>query len=121
MTAASYKLCRELHKLSGWTDTAHWCSQIYVAVGPHDTPAYELTYLLQKLPKRIKVAGSLKGFMSLIHKNAPLDHKADDVWTAGYYDGGWSYYKQADTPEDAAALLGIELFRQGVLKPTQTS
>lgn len=78
----------ELQQLSGW---------LYDGRG-----GYSLGYLLRKLP------------------GVKLEQIDKDYWNAQTsYDDGTEIpdYKScdADTPEDAAALLCIELFKQGVL------
>ena len=69
----------------------------------HDIPAYDLGYLMRMLPAGCYVAQQ-------------SDEEANDPqkpqWAAlGYRDKGLF----ADTPEDAACKLAIELFKQGIL------
>lgn len=76
------------------------------AYGFATMPAYDLGYLLRKLPHFIDIS-QLSG---------------------GYTPNGWAAIKRlsqdfpfdaearADTPEDALCQLAIELFKQGVLK-----
>lgn len=129
MQIASLDLCKDLYELSGWIDTYltyhldvrsnEWCEPVHSEVFEHVLislaegkstykkdrvrPAYDLGYLLQKLP--------YGGFCLQRHPDP---------------DGGWQAYLQdnlhrriadvyADTPEDAACKLAIELFRHGVL------
>ena len=111
MNVASFELCQELYELSGWltgidgncfvslpgerkgfevrplTDTGNDHIQI--------CPAYDLGYLLRRLPVG-NVLTSLEG--EWIASSSPK------ITTAA-------------TPEDAAAKLAIELFKQGILPP----
>lgn len=103
---ASLELCKELYELSGRT----WHEEIIYSWHKDDgdyviedfwtgstCPAYDLGYLLRKMPPHY-------------------------LFTFSQYDDGskWSLMSKesfiADTPEDAACLLAIELFKQGVLK-----
>lgn len=113
MHVASLELCKTLHELSGWTDAHsvwYWYEDYdciddseYKATC-HQTmqdkktecPAYDLGYLLRKLP---------------------------DAVTLTKYDGklylavcGPDTLQEANTPEDAAAKLCIELIKQGILQ-----
>ncbi len=66
-----------------------------------------LGYLLRELPRTYKGVGLC-------------------VWAAGSsrwraeYDNSHRVHFDADTPEDAAAKLAIELFKQGILKRETT-
>jgi hypothetical protein len=108
---ASLELCRELYELSGWQGTGDYFgveqkkdivtenlimrgNRIIVA------PAYDLGYLLRKLCRHNHFVVNL---MDLQNR-----------WVA---DAGGFGTGQADTPEDAACKLAIELFKQGVLSP----
>lgn len=125
MTVASLELCKELYELSGWGDT-HGCWYESYAVttiecwpwqrdhnyrdeGYHsETPAYDLSYLLRKLPKTRKRKTAKQSRTERLNLSA-----ADDgSWVAGYLGHG---FVLADTPEDAACDLAIELFKKGVL------
>lgn len=74
-------------------------------------PAYTLGYLLRRLPMRLPAD---PGYWLTV---GPFD---EERWGASYLNGNtnppqllfntWTY-----TPEDAAAKLAIELFKQGVL------
>ena len=81
---------KELFELSGWLDP--------MADGRRATPSspyYSLGFILRKLPEKIS-----------------LDHGVDG-WNCYHY--GFSIRAHADTPEDAACRLAIELFKQGIL------
>lgn len=128
MNVASLDACKELHELSGWNphewvyDTSYvdnWLRDISDFahttrewLGVNTIPAYDLGYLLRRLPKWIDDEdGDDDRSYPFI-----MEHKR-----AGYYDEQTSGYVDdlncsADTPEDAAAKLAIELFKQGILK-----
>jgi hypothetical protein len=95
---ASLELCRELYELSGWKTFA---MERGLAEDRPIDPAYDLGYLLRKLQRNhVELVGLTTG-----------------EWTARAY---WHSTEQAraeyaDTPEDAAAKLAIELFKQGIL------
>lgn len=90
---ADLKLAKELWDLSGW-DT----HDTFAKYEEELVPQYSLGYLLRKLPTYELVNNGL-------------------VRSVRYYDVDKerSYYGEADTPEDAAAKLCIELIKQGVL------
>lgn len=136
MNVANKDLCQELYELSKWDDT--WFDkddgtllvwkysradyEMHIGLRDEDEqlsgfqeayPAYDLGYLLRKLPNTIK---QLDGWRYL-------------TVMVGHSTGGYiaCYYKlekphfdkfnqQADTPEDCAAKLAIELIKQGILK-----
>lgn len=128
MTAASLELCRQLYELSGWrqTDWAWWSDdrtdpqaawklerivhvpdQQYFA--DWKVPAYDLGYLLRKQ------ADEQDGFN--------LYRYYDGIGRSWGWEAIWestpngSTFERADTPEDAAAKLAVELFKRGILKP----
>lgn len=122
MNVASLELCKELFELSGWKGTHYnWYTHVSAKVEPElqhrkmvrladsnnwiEIPAYDLGYLLRKLPHRIKF------------KDFELHKVYEDDWWAGYtYQEEFVIKAFADTPEDATCKLAIELFKQGVLK-----
>lgn len=121
MNVASLELCEELFRLSEWGHTSYYWNKDdqYVPgkqwrlqngkIFPEDVPAYDLGYLLRKLQHnyvQIEYHSDMKRWSaySPIEKNPGLSMPF------------------ADTPEDAACQLAIELFRQGILasqEPTQ--
>ncbi|SRR5260221_12038833 len=110
MDTASLELCKELYELSHWTLTEkHWYQgkPIYNSPWGWQCSAYDLGFLLRKLPRMGAVSVT-----SIIGAQ----------WEAVYYGnrGDLCYEKrcQADTPEDAACKLVIELFQQGILVPS---
>ena len=128
MNVADIELCRELYELSGWEDTECWWIEKrngdikaytgaersdYTYTGDNDLelPAYDLGYLLRKLPVK---NNSL---------NFELVPRIDGSWYIGYTvsknptveEANKYIHAEADTPEDATAKLAIELFNQGIL------
>lgn len=134
MTVASLRLCRTLYELSGWRGNTYWydrscdCEEIsvfdsiYVSPNGSDIPAYDLGFLLRKLPPNFHT-GDVRGAFEFFLKTTGRE------WFAGYnkpemgkwlYDnnhGVWERPCTADIPENALCKLCIELFNQGVLKP----
>lgn len=101
MNVASLDLCRELYELSGWgnTEFGWWPGArrlpVQTARSAYEVPAYDLDYLLRKLPGVVE-----------------LHHYATGDWSCDTDGFG---FENADTPEDAACKLSIELFKHGVL------
>ena len=111
MNVANFELCQELYGLSGWLTGVD--GNCYVSLTGErrgfevrlltDTdndqiricPAYDLAYLLRRLP----VGNVLTSL--------------EDEWIAS----SSPKVTTATTPEDAAAKLAIELFKQGILPP----
>ena len=138
MNVASLKLCKELYEVSGWEDTyMAWdvsdrtdlpFENVVIADDVIFTyfPAYDLGFLLRKLPlttgfdneKWEEVYGrSLPSYFFMARDLDTMDNKwrvqyqgedQEDVIEDTMFD--------ADTPEDATAKLCIDLFNQGVLK-----
>jgi hypothetical protein len=110
MNVANFELCQELYELSGWLTGID--GNCYVSLagekkgfevrpltdtgndGIQICPAYDLGYLLRRLP----VGNVLSS--------------VEDKWIAS----SSPKVTTASTPEDAAAELAIELFKQGILK-----
>lgn len=136
MNVAQLSLCKELYAISEW-DTTTWQfakksedSKIELRLREHGRgwpkgyytawPAYDLGYLLRKLPTKI-------GDHHL-HLKAHVNEEYKAKKT-GRVTGGkiwWSCLientiAEADTPEDAACKLAIELFKQGILKSAEGS
>lgn len=132
MNVASLKPSQELHELSGWDDTyffhdfyekdgevkKYQLSDKYTYQWVNRCPAYDSGFLLRKLPA---VIGHSR-FLNVSHVDAANDGGG---WVAGYttnvddiikFKVDFSYSVVADTPEDAACKLAIELFKQGVLE-----
>lgn len=128
MQVANEDLCKELYELSGWKGVnAFYASDSWIGfvrqegynpqIGMLETvtpdnciPAYDLGYLIRKLPK--------------FYEDAEFWLTNDGLsWTAGYAtdkyaDGNFHFLtaETADTPEDCTTKLAIELFKQGILK-----
>src|SRR4051794_28552960 len=120
MNVASLKLCRELHELSGWKDTEY---TYYANAGlhsgfvehrrmvfdkPDNLPAYDLGYLLRKLPASIAKRNQIM-LLTIMKGNG-----IDETWIVDYksaheptwlHEGDKAQLTEADTPEDAAAKL----------------
>lgn len=122
MNLASLELCKELYELSGWNpkhfiyDTSYtdnwlrWVAEFDPGTRERmllkAVPAYDLGYLLRKLPRI-----SEDYWLTVQPVVFPQ-------WCASYdqMDGITTKFESfADTPEDAAAKLAIELFTQGIL------
>lgn len=140
----SKELCKELYELSGWADINYFYppnkqQEITFLSSASDIPgyipAYNLSYLLCKLPQPIatKLKHSYLNKMTM-GKEKPgdrqytqtsfmftLDNDLDEnnniFWEAQLLGHDIDIKKQrAVTPEDATCMLVIELFKQGVLK-----
>lgn len=126
MNVASLELCKELYELSGWpSELLIWSARsidgkrrgkhrVIVDQNKQATdsyPAYDLGYLLRKLPALLGKRGSSSAEGLRLAKDK-------DKYLAGYIgvDLVWGFPCEADTPEDATCKLAIELFKQGVLK-----
>lgn len=126
MQVAKLELCKELYELSGWgkTDDGTAFEYIIPLHRPDDSyirhtrmaldyrastqveriPAYDLGYLLRKLPVTSYIATRRDGKVTA---------------STGSYKSGYNPFplrETADTPENAACKLAIELFKQGILK-----
>ncbi|WP_100503982.1 hypothetical protein [Mycobacteroides abscessus] len=127
MNVASKQLCQELYELSRWDAGDKYWNEQYVGIDTKwyvmsrkvvasgrneglDTgiPAYDLAYLLMKLPRVHD--GDYHVTIQAVNNN----------WCASYdhLEGGTQLESFGDTPEDAACKIAIELFKQGVLKPS---
>ena len=123
MNIASLSLCKELYELSGWQSgiwvhswqgTDQEVTTDYqkggMVNGDYVTPAYDLGYLMRKLP------------MVTHHGGLGFGHIKDGRWYFNLVLTGIrgddlqsNFGSEADTPEDCVAKLAIELFKQGVL------
>lgn len=129
MNVASLELSRTLFELSGWE--ANFAYNTYTGnvvkrfakFDPAIIPAYDLGFLLRKLPRVLGTIGANEGWLQI----TPRDERDHSGWLAhyGYVAGeghhGFLYADWAQTlaatPEDAAAQLCIALFKEGVLQP----
>lgn len=138
MNVASLELCKELYGLSGWKTDYYWVpSSVNVSPDVNNpsyevraweeitshmnwdralqislsVPAYDLGYLLRNLPKSIERGGR--------HYALHLQHDLSRTLWRITYGGNGKLRQNMSTgraPEDAAAKLAIELFKQGRLK-----
>lgn len=129
METTRVELCKELYKLSGWDSKAlpegwYWYaddSSFAPFVGTrvlYDNtaksvkatfiaPAYDLGYLLRKLHEAHPDV-LIRLFLGGTNIHGETVHS-----TRIQQD---PYHAEADTPENAAACLAIEMFKHGVLK-----
>lgn len=134
MNVASEDLSRELHELSGWDDTLYFRyertdpnstvplkligngnmgmtvnnASTGFTVDKYDqlVPAYDLGFLLRRLPLQTRLTRGARGY-SALYSNA---------YTRMPDETPVSAQGKADTPEDAVAKLCIALFKAGLLK-----
>jgi hypothetical protein len=114
MAVASFDLCKELYELSGWiydqhgfwwhddSQQPHLCNVNHWPedpLGKELFPPYDLGYLLRKLPEGIELTNR-NGWMAKYSEFLPSRNQVI----------------HADTPEDAACKLAVELFKQDILK-----
>lgn len=116
---ANLENCKKLYGLSGWRDTAFlftskangelWVPSYhtYIVDIKSKIPAYDLGYLLKKLPA---IKPNTKSYLGI---KAYGGAWADGGWIAAY--GNSDQTVHADTPEDALCLLAIKLFEEKVL------
>ena len=111
MNVASLELCKELYEVSGWKNTEYFYSsenKVHRTQIEDDDfygeiwPAYDLGYLLRKLPQPTYIYGL-------------GDAYSYPQWIAKATHQNIVGEQKAETPEDATAKLAIELFKQGVL------
>lgn len=104
MNVASQKLCKELYELSGWgLDELSTSTGMVIELTPDNVlwadgvPQYDLGYLVRRIPlyEQRKYSDSY-GFLDL--------------------SGRGVKEVTADSPEDAACRLAIELFKKGILR-----
>ena len=141
MNVVTIDLSAQLYELSGWEDTTFVHRETYsiyrtpefrfavirrtgltkpflkdwdmndVEEYKQYVPAYDLGYLLRKLPHYVE-NGIYAGYLSL--------DCGTEAWRIAYADVSHAFVvgsgEWTDTPEDATAKLAISLFEQGVLK-----
>lgn len=104
MNVASLDNCKRLYDVSKWGETATYWNilndnptlKLNPSFDNPSYPAYDLGYLIRKLPIQTRLYQTRKG------------------WTIGRY--GFRSISTEKTPEDAACLLAILLFEEGILK-----
>jgi hypothetical protein len=125
MTTTRLELSKELYAVSGW-ETDSWThpdeeylltyEDVTVGYGgnirPGATAAYDLGYLLRKLPYEVidNWAAWVYGF-----KLMPTASTGWKIWYGEVGTDSEMYFNSADNPEDAVAMLIIELFKNGIL------
>lgn len=115
MNVASLELCKELYELSGWVPEGpnegyypRGSNLVYghkLLINDGDIPAYNLGYLLRKLPYpeiRLGITGRWQ---------AHYGYKTDRFTLT--FPGAVAGF--GNTPEDAVAKLAIELFKAKIL------
>lgn len=118
MNVASLEFCKELYELSGWDGTYFLytkngrVSTVASMFAHKPTPAYDLGYLLRKMPE-VRLETWHNGHVVIKHFTSNgVPEKLERL--------GKHVTSEADNPEDAACKLAIELFKQGVLKKELT-
>lgn len=119
MNVASLELCKELYELSQWRydsgTNGFWYSDgmqglVLATWVENSTPAYDLGYLLRKLPPYLEPIYSQTG-----SKAAGLKMYKSRVG----YRFGYQHYPDLNVreslPENAICKLAIELFKNGIL------
>lgn len=106
MNVANLELCKELYKLSDWTDTPdRWDAK---KSWPIALPKYDLGYLLRKLPE-IRLETWHNGHVVVKHYTTNgVPEKLERL--------GRVVKAEADIAEDATCKLAIDLFKQGILE-----
>lgn len=111
-------------KVVGVYDAAVGCDECEGVYTDKTFPAYDLGYLLRKLPS---VLGEGTNNVRDLHvAKAPDNYIADYMYRVPKNGRLWWHMydraplTEADTPEDAACKLAIELFKQGVLTKEQS-
>lgn len=102
MNVASLELSKELY-------AASWIPEFLC-------PAYDLGYLLRKLPDWYETPGVEDkefGMACLIVEKRKAGYMNNDT-------GQYVFNVAADTPEDTLCKLAIELFKQNILQPSVT-
>jgi hypothetical protein len=110
MNLTTTELGHKLYEVSGWEPP------FFTMVGDKFTNTqYDLGFLLRKLPRKVEYYQEL----TLMIEADPFDTR----WGAQYVNADYEIGQQgqglfgfAQTPEDAAAQLAIELFEKGVLE-----
>jgi len=110
---ASLELSRTLFELSGW-DKTYWYydgKKVVIRAGFIDNfiqaPAYDLGYLIRKLPPDTAIINQGRLFKdSKPYLAVRRTYTSDPLTHIGC---------EADTPENALCKLAIELYKQGIL------
>lgn len=128
MNVASFELCKELYGLSGWATEDrllhYYAGGFVTGTADNNNPsAYDLGHLLRKL-RAIDDPVLTEHKANIYVELTVLENYASATAVRGITETGPAQRIQprlpicdADTPEDAACKLAIELIKQGVLKP----
>jgi hypothetical protein len=128
MNVTSLELSKELYEISGWDGVDYsYCRNVGQEWEPWSSteqsdysypgfetgpPAYDLGYLLRKLPADLPYEIETTTHFAALTIETDVDH-----WYASYSILDHDLHTaRAKTPEDAAAKLCITLFKQGILK-----
>lgn len=112
MNVADSSLCEELFTLSSWHDTDNWyydgavdAYRGWVDYGTKCSPAYDLGFLIRKLPHVFLAKTKKSGYR------------------ARYIKGRWGkngiekqITEAAETPENALCTLAIHLIKEGLIE-----
>lgn len=121
---ADLDLCKELYELSGWKSSHHFHGDggIFECNNKPDTniPAYDLGYLMRKLPKYIFAFGE-ECRLEIVPQG--FSERGLSAWCTCYEsrDELINFLNVDDSPENALCKLAIELFKQGILKKDSTT
>ena len=129
MNTTKLEISKKLYEVSGWErtyfSTYKGTSNSPLVKTERDrlsgenlyqvTPTYDLSYLLMKLPGHITLKSITWDDIHIKrNKNSPkLDYQAVACYQSNIRH--LLVREVGNTPEDAAALLAIELFKQGIL------
>lgn len=124
MNVTSKELCKELYELSGLNDTDYWyydgsvdAYRGWVDHGTEFFPAYDLGYLLRKLPDEA-------GLQNPRIEKGVFVQKQSTTTSFMQYRAAYQYGKvrsqYAETPEDALCKLAIALFKANILVKGET-
>lgn len=124
MKVANLQLCRELHEVSGWdgTDFIHtrgqggWMVGMKYYKGKEWVPAYDLGYLLRRLPKNLGIYWLELKFTNNSCFAVYWDENTHSALELDLVTHRIKFDIGGDTPEDAGTKLVIELFEHGLLK-----
>lgn len=112
MHFANVELCKKLFAVSGWDDTSFRYvggSRSKIELLPRDervtkpdVPAYDLGYLVRRLPYPVSVTANKRGFVTTA---AMMRHRPPF----------FNYLARDDSPENSTVDVLLEMFKQGVL------
>ncbi len=117
MNTANLENCKKLYELSGWTEANNfWMLMVSgdwriippdypaeIEINKACYPAYDLGYLLRKLQPELEYLRPNTVQTGWVAKWVETNSEKDLIF--------------AYTPEDAACLLAIKLFEEGILEP----